>query len=82
MSIEKKSLISNRTATKKAILAKPEVSNVGATRVTLNKASVNRLAPPCNKIAMNAVTMNKIGMNKIALSKVSMSKVAVSKVKI
>jgi hypothetical protein len=33
MSIEKKSLISNRTATKKALVAKPEVSKVASTRV-------------------------------------------------
>jgi len=33
MAIQKKSLISNRTATKKALVAKPEVTNVAPTRV-------------------------------------------------
>jgi hypothetical protein len=33
MAIQKKSLISNRTATKKALVAKPEVANVVPTRV-------------------------------------------------
>jgi hypothetical protein len=33
MSIEKKSLISNRTATKKAIVTKPEVTNVAPARL-------------------------------------------------
>lgn len=34
MAIEKKSLISNRTATKKAIITKPEVSKVAPTRLS------------------------------------------------
>lgn len=36
MAIEKKSLISNRTATKKAIVTKPEVSKATATKVGPN----------------------------------------------
>ena len=43
MSIEKKSLISNRTATKKAIVTKPEVSTVAATRAVA-KLRVARVA--------------------------------------
>jgi hypothetical protein len=41
MAIEKKSLISNRTATKKALVAKPEVTKTGITR---NKAGLPRLS--------------------------------------
>jgi len=51
MAIQKKSLISNRAATKKALVAKPEVSNKpGVTRVHPPKIAVTttnhvRLAP-------------------------------------
>jgi hypothetical protein len=54
MSIEKKSLISNRTATKKAIVTKPEVTKVSSPRATVRarttvhaRATVHaRLASP------------------------------------
>ena len=39
MSIEKKSLISNRTASKKAIVTKPEVSKVAPTKVANLRAA-------------------------------------------
>jgi hypothetical protein len=45
MSIEKKSLISNRTAGKKAIATKPTVSKVAATKVAKTMV-VTRLALP------------------------------------
>ena len=54
MSIEKKSLISNRTATKKALVTKPEVTKVASTRMahtavrtkTVSRiASLGRVAP-------------------------------------
>jgi len=42
MAIQKKSLISNRTATKKALVAKPEVSNKpGVTRLKATKVAVD-----------------------------------------
>ena len=54
MSIEKKSLISNRIATKKAIVTKPQVRNVAATRVhaALSRVSPSRiLAAPSRIVA-------------------------------
>ena len=44
MSIEKKSLISNRMATKKAIAAKPEVTTVASTRVAGTRVAGTRVA--------------------------------------
>ena len=49
MSIEKKSLISNRTATKKALVTKPEVSSISATKLAKPKMAavqLTRVAEP------------------------------------
>ena len=40
MSIEKKSLISNRTATKKAVVRKPEVTKVSSPRTTIKARTI------------------------------------------
>ena len=40
MSITKKSLISNRGASKKAIVTKPEVNKISATKLSLNRVAV------------------------------------------
>jgi len=48
MAIQKKSLISNRTATKKALVAKPEVSNNPA----VTRSKVTRLHLPDTKVAI------------------------------
>lgn len=45
MSIEKKSLISNRMATKKAIVTKPEVSKVNSTKISKVQASLAHTSP-------------------------------------
>jgi len=46
VAIQKKSLISNRTATKKALVAKPEVSKTGVTRVNAHQSKIAlRVAP-------------------------------------
>ena len=59
MSIEKKSLISNRTATKKAILAKPQVSTVAAAKVVApSRITPNRITP--NRITPNRITPNRV----------------------
>lgn len=46
MSIEKKSLISNRSASKKAIVTKPEVTKAVSTRLVPHQKTVSRLAAP------------------------------------
>jgi hypothetical protein len=55
MAIEKKSLISNRTATKKAIVTKPEVSKVAPTRLNSFKvggaARFNITSSPRNRVS-------------------------------
>jgi len=54
MAIQKKSLISNRAATKKALVAKPEITNkTGVTRLDVGKTKVNpvRVAVSSYKIA-------------------------------
>jgi hypothetical protein len=62
MSIEKKSLISNRSAGKKAIVTKPDVSKVSSTRLAQPKVVLHT-----PKVAVN---MPKIALNtpKIALN--------------
>ena len=54
MSIEKKSLISNRIATKKAIATKPTVSEVGSTKLATTKIAMphTKVAMPHTKVAM------------------------------
>jgi predicted XRE-type DNA-binding protein len=44
MSIEKKSLISNRSAAKKALVTKPEVNKVASTKLSPAKLGKVRLA--------------------------------------
>ena len=44
MSIEKKSLISNRSAAKKALVTKPEVNKVASTKMSPAKLSRVKLA--------------------------------------
>jgi hypothetical protein len=44
MSIEKKSLISNRSAAKKALVTKPEASKVASTKMSVTKLSLVRIA--------------------------------------
>jgi len=59
MAIEKKSLISNRTATKKALVAKPEVS----------KATVTRLAKP--RLTMHTSPKVAMAKHRVALPRVT-----------
>ena len=44
MSIEKKSLISNRTASKKAIVTKPEVAKLDSTRFRPHRITVHKVS--------------------------------------
>jgi len=80
MSIEKKSLISNRIASKKAIVTKPEGSKVASTKTVSHRV----VAAPKVKVGMNKIAINKVGMsmNKIAINKVGMSRVALSKIRV
>jgi hypothetical protein len=55
MSIEKKSLISNRAATKKAIATKPEVS-----KVTANKTSMLRTSSKFRVVAGNRIASFRV----------------------
>jgi hypothetical protein len=60
MAIQKKSLISNRTATKKALVAKPEVaSKTGVTRMT--KGIETRIGMR-NKVAFRAAAKYRLGL--------------------
>ena len=54
MSITKKSLISNRGASKKAIVTKPEANKISATRVSLNQVAVK---PPAVALKAPAVAL-------------------------
>jgi hypothetical protein len=73
MSIEKKSLISNRVAAKKALATKPEVSKVASTRVGHTKVSHTKVA--ANKIGLTKIGLTKIGLTKIGLTKIGVTKV-------
>ena len=53
MSIEKKSLISNRSAAKKALVTKPEVSKVASTKMSVTKLSKYRVATAAIKTRLN-----------------------------
>lgn len=57
MSIEKKSLISNRNATKKAIVTKPEVSKVASTR--LSRLHVSRASAPLRVARIQLARISK-----------------------
>ena len=57
MSIEKKSLISNRSAAKKALVTKPEVSKVASTKISSTRLSHVRIA--------TAPVKTRLGMPKI-----------------
>jgi hypothetical protein len=46
MAIQKKSLISNRTATKKALVAKPEVTTVSPTRMEVPRPTRMQVPRP------------------------------------
>jgi hypothetical protein len=79
MAIQKKSLISNRTATKKALVVKPEVTgNPGMSRVGINKVGINKVG--INKVGINRVGINKVGINKVGINKVGINKVGINKV--
>jgi len=75
MSIEKKSLISNRIASKKAIVTKPEGSKVASNKTIMARtAAIPRVALKPNSVALkpNAVAMkaNAVSMkpNRLAIS--------------
>ena len=71
MSIEKKSLISNRIASKKAAVPKPAVSNAVSTRVaSAPKVQVRTAAIPRVRVRPNAVAMkaNAVALKSNAVS--------------
>jgi hypothetical protein len=68
MSIEKKSLISNRIASKKAIVTKPEGSKVASNKTIMARnAAIPRVALKPNSVAVkpNAVSMKP---NRLSIS--------------
>lgn len=56
MAIQKKSLISNRTATKKALVAKPEATKTGITRQAVERARLVAVHPSRVNIRHRVVT--------------------------
>ncbi|HTJ87679.1 MAG TPA: hypothetical protein VL349_10495 [Terriglobales bacterium] len=75
MSIEKKSLISNRIASKKAIVTKPEGSKVASNKTIMARtAAIPRVALKPNSVALKpnavAVKANAVSMkpNRLAIS--------------
>jgi len=59
MAIEKKSLISNRTATKKALVAKPDVStNPGQTKVAAHRVAAHKVA--AHRVAAHKVAAHRV----------------------
>jgi hypothetical protein len=64
MSIEKKSLISNRMATKKAIVTKPEVNTVAPSKFSVAKA---RLEMPRVKIGKTPVFASRITTSRVKI---------------
>jgi hypothetical protein len=82
MSIEKKSLINNMTATKKALIAttpSPIVSNKIAEKSSVSASKVAASKVAASKVAASKVAASKVAASKVAASKVAASKVAASK---
>jgi len=65
MSITRKSLISNRGASKKAIVTKPEVNKISATKVAATKVGATKITLP--KVTLNntrvGVKMTNVTVN-------------------
>jgi len=91
MSIEKKSLISNRMASKKAIVTKPEVNNVAASKLIAH----SRVSVPKVTVGKTHVSIPKthvtVGKTHVSIPKthvsvgkthLSIARVSVPKIKI
>ena len=78
MSIEKKSLINNMTATKKALFATTPASPIVSNKIA-EKGSVSASKVAASKVAASKVAASKVAASKVAASKVAASKVAASK---
>jgi hypothetical protein len=65
MSIEKKSLISNRMATKKAIVTKPEVNTVAPSKFSVAKS---HLAIPKVNVGKTHLALPKVNVSSARLS--------------
>jgi hypothetical protein len=78
--VQRKSLISNFNATKKAVLASKISATVtpGSTKVAPSKFAPSKLAP--SKIAPTKLAPSKIAPTKLAPSKIAPTKLAPSKI--
>jgi hypothetical protein len=72
VAIQKKSLINNRTATKKALAVKPEVTPQTPARLATNRLATNRLAT--NRLATNRLATNRLATNRLATNRLATSK--------
>jgi hypothetical protein len=73
MSIEKKSLISNRIATKKAIATKPEATKVVSTKVAHARVAPARVAPA--RVAPARVAPARVAPARVAPARVAPARV-------
>jgi hypothetical protein len=79
VSVQKKSLISRRSAAQKAIVAKPEISTVAPTQVKSLKVSATKVRPA--RVAAAQLKPTRVTAAKVRLTQVATARVTVARVR-